>query len=384
MAGHTFLLPSTCPTVRVSPVKGVRLSAGRTQQPLGNNGHGKSLARHHTANSSKHPRGNLQCVWSNNPWGPGPHGPCHKYPNSCSLYKKLPEDLVARVYQQTASGPAHVFFLDFEATGFPAVGQDFIELCVRHHTSGSTHTHLIKPRMKIDPVVIDKTQIDPTMVEDEELFDNRAGPLLEWILACMGPAGGVPLLVAHSGYQFDVPLLISQMARCGLVLPRSWLFFDTMFFHKHVLVNTLKYPGHEKSNLEAVHRQFGLQPRGLAHRAEADVIMLQEIAHAMAGPLTFGDAQELAVAVVEAEVGRGGGVVGPLQGKLLQVKLSKGSWAVTFKNKGIAGYAYQTLDYARTTLSKYKDEPWVKLLVGEYGDWIVQPRDPGKGRRRSS
>ena len=51
--------------------------------------------------------------------------------------------------------------------------------------------------------------------------------------ACGGESGGgaaatTPLLVAHNGTRFDIPLLRAECDRHGVQLPGNWLFLDSM------------------------------------------------------------------------------------------------------------------------------------------------------------
>ncbi len=61
-------------------------------------------------------------------------------------------------------------------------------------------------------------------------FALRAGRevaprLLAWVAE--RAAGGTPVLVAHNGRKFDVPMLHHNLARVGAALPAEWWFLDT-------------------------------------------------------------------------------------------------------------------------------------------------------------
>lgn len=44
---------------------------------------------------------------------------------------------------------------------------------------------------------------------------------------CGGPEGGTPVLVAHNGVKFDLPMLSAEFERVGMSLPPHWAYLDT-------------------------------------------------------------------------------------------------------------------------------------------------------------
>ena len=52
---------------------------------------------------------------------------------------------------------------------------------------------------------------------------------------CSGPEGGIPVLVAHNGKQFDFRFVDMELMRWNLKLPSDWCYLDSFILSKQVL-----------------------------------------------------------------------------------------------------------------------------------------------------
>ena len=69
--------------------------------------------------------------------------------------------------------------------------------------------------------------------------------------------GAVPVLVAHNGNVFDNRFLTAEFKRCGMTVPQTWQWLDTLPVAQHLLPELKKWASQQTSemsrNRQSVH-----------------------------------------------------------------------------------------------------------------------------------
>ncbi|KAK9814524.1 hypothetical protein WJX72_007345 [[Myrmecia] bisecta] len=184
------------------------------------------------------------------------------------------------------SGPFRCVAFDLETTGLhhswhrisptdpTSIQSRIVEIAAHALDSGKDFSTLIN----IAPVhmpykVVEVTQITTAMLHDPSLPSPREAFLRFIQFVEHECAGGIPVLVAHHGKGFDVPMLQRDFAAAGVPFPEGWWQLDTNVMAR---VITRKKIGSENLKLGTLHRHFGFADIG-AHRAMPDVRMLVNI-----------------------------------------------------------------------------------------------------------
>lgn len=154
-----------------------------------------------------------------------------------------------------------IVFIDLESTAKEISHARIVELaCIKVIPNDSELGYeLIKKQLYINPgmqIPAEATEIHGItneMVKDSPLFINIAKSLAAFMDGC--DIGG------HNVQKYDVPLLMAEFERCGIIFP-TWEFdfFDTLGYERHLHSN----------DLAAVYlRRCGKELEG-AHGAMAD------------------------------------------------------------------------------------------------------------------
>lgn len=107
------------------------------------------------------------------------------------------------------------------------------------------------------------------------------------------------VFVAHNARSFDVPFLVNEFRRCGWEIPSNWSFLDTLPLGRQVIksAGAIFFPPSSflflgwdfvtevfslssgvktggKASLQGLREYYGIESKGSAHRAMADVHIL--------------------------------------------------------------------------------------------------------------
>ncbi|XP_057574126.1 three prime repair exonuclease 2 [Hippopotamus amphibius kiboko] len=212
-------------------------------------------------------------------------------------------------------------FLDLEATGLPSVDPEIAEICLfAVHRSSLENPEYDESGAPMLPRVLDKLTLcmsperpftakasEITGLSSEGLarcrkagFDNAVVQVLE---AFLSRQEGPLCLVAHNGFDYDFPLLCTELRRLGAHLPRDTICLDTLPVlrgldraHSH---GTRAQVGKGYSLGSLFRRYFQAEPSA-AHSAEGDVhTLLMVFLHRAPELLAWADGQALSWAHVK-------------------------------------------------------------------------------------
>lgn len=212
-------------------------------------------------------------------------------------------------------------FLDLEATGLPSVDPEIAELSLfAVHRSSLEDPKCDESGSPLPPRVMDKLTLcmspkcpftakasEITGLSREGLgrcgkagFD---GTVVRTLQAFLSRQEGPVCLVAHNGFNYDFPLLCTELRRLGAHLPQDTICLDTLVAlqdldraHSH---GTRAQGGKSYSLGSLFCRYFQAEPSA-AHSAEGDVhTLLMVFLHRAAELLAWADEQALSWAHVE-------------------------------------------------------------------------------------
>jgi DNA polymerase-3 subunit epsilon len=156
-----------------------------------------------------------------------------------------------------------IIFFDLETTGIELTTSRVVQLaCIKINLDGSKEEKniLINPTVKIPKEASDVHGITDEMVKDAPLFKQIAKSLYSFFDGCD--------MAGYNSDNFDVPILIEEFSRCGIVFP-NWEFN---------LIDVLKYERLlNPNNLGAVYKRYTGKELDDAHNALADVRATFEI-----------------------------------------------------------------------------------------------------------
>ncbi|XP_037677801.1 three prime repair exonuclease 2 [Choloepus didactylus] len=204
-------------------------------------------------------------------------------------------------------------FLDLEATGLPDVDPEIAEISLfAIHRSSLKHPERDEAGVPVLPRVLDKLTLcmsptrpftakasEITGLSAEGLAQCRKagfdGNVARTLRAFLGRQAGPLCLVAHNGFDYDFPLLRTELQRQGAHLPPDTVCLDTLpalrgldRAHGHAT----RAQGRRSYSLGSLFRRyFQAEPRA-AHSAEGDVhTLLLVFLHRAAELLAWADEQ---------------------------------------------------------------------------------------------
>ncbi len=165
-----------------------------------------------------------------------------------------------------------LIYFDTETTGTRTDIDRIVEIAAYDPVSKKTYSSFVNPQRSIPKESIAISGITDEMVKNAPTFDIV---LQDFIQFCNGPVA----LIAHNAENFDVPLLVAEAKRAKIALPTDWIFLDSL---KWARKYRRDLPRH---SLQYLRQSFEIPPNQ-AHRALADVYMLEEIFSLMIDDLT--------------------------------------------------------------------------------------------------
>ncbi|XP_058390914.1 three prime repair exonuclease 2 isoform X2 [Diceros bicornis minor] len=212
-------------------------------------------------------------------------------------------------------------FLDLEATGLPSVDPEIAEISLfAVHRSSLENPERNESGAPVPPRVLDKLTLcvsperpftakasEITGLSSEGLarcqkasFNRAVVRTLQAFLSCQeGPI----CLVAHNGFDYDFPLLCTELQRLGAHLPQDTICLDTLTAlrgldcaHSH----GTRAQGCKSYSLGSLFRRYFQAEPSAAHSAEGDVhILLMVFLHRAAELLSWADEKARSWAHVE-------------------------------------------------------------------------------------
>lgn len=169
-------------------------------------------------------------------------------------------------------------FYDTETTGVKPGKDRVIELAALDPERNKTFSYLINPECPIPKESSAICHITDDMVKDAPLFHKVID---EFVAFCEGDV----VLIAHNNDAFDQLFLEDEFQRAGQKLP-SWKFLDSLKWSRKYRSDL---PRH---NLQFLREAFHIEPNE-AHRALADVYVLQQVFSRLIDDLPLNTALEL-------------------------------------------------------------------------------------------
>lgn len=183
-------------------------------------------------------------------------------------------------------------FLDLEATGLPNTDPEIAEISLfAVHRSSLENPERSDTGAPVLPRILDKLTLcmspqrpftakasEITGLSSEGLAQCRKagfdGAVVQSLQAFLSRQEGPICLVAHNGFDYDFPLLCTELQRLGAHLPQDTVCLDTLpalrgldRTHSH----STRAQGRKGYSLGSLfHRYFGAEPSA-AHSAEGDV-----------------------------------------------------------------------------------------------------------------
>lgn len=212
-------------------------------------------------------------------------------------------------------------FLDLEATGLPSVDPEIAEISLfAIHRSSLENPERDESGAPVLPRVLDKLTLcmspehpftakasEITGLSSEGLARCRKagfdGAVVRTLQAFLSRQEGPVCLVAHNGFDYDFPLLRTELWRLGAHLPQDTVCLDTLpalrsldRAHSH----GTRAQGRKGYSLGSLFRRYFQAEPSAAHSAEGDVhTLLLVFLHRAAELLTWADEQALSWAQVE-------------------------------------------------------------------------------------
>jgi DNA polymerase-3 subunit epsilon len=144
-----------------------------------------------------------------------------------------------------------IVFFDIESTGLDVLNDRIVQIATLKLCLDGTKEekcYLINPQISIPKEASDIHGITDDIIKEEPYFKQLAKSLCEYFRDC--DIGGF-----NSDY-FDIPILIKEFERCGIVFP-DWELntIDVYKYEKHLRPNNLKevYKRYTGKELEGAH-----------------------------------------------------------------------------------------------------------------------------------
>lgn len=162
---------------------------------------------------------------------------------------------------------------DLETTGLRR-DERIIEIALQdiHGGENSTFHTLINPGRAVPNAFIHGITTSMVSRPGVPRMEELIPILLQFVKSRQKP-GGYVVFVAHNARSFDVPFLVNEFRRCGWEIPSNWSFLDTLPLGRQVIKSAgVKTGG--KASLQGLREYYGIESKGSAHRAMADVHIL--------------------------------------------------------------------------------------------------------------
>ena len=159
-----------------------------------------------------------------------------------------------------------IVFFDLETTGVDIVNDRIVELCmVKISPDGSrlTGTRRFNPLIPIPTEASAVHGITNEDVKDSPTFAERATQVAQFIADCD--------LAGYNSNRFDIPLLVEELARCGVHIPVDDI--------KMIDVQAIFYKKEPRTLVAALQKYCGRELID-AHAAEADVLATIDVLEA--------------------------------------------------------------------------------------------------------
>ena len=157
-------------------------------------------------------------------------------------------------------------FFDLETTGLSTKNCKIIEIAAYCVDTKKHFTKLVNPDMNIPPVITKITNINDSMVKNEDLFKNVIKTFEEF---CFEGNPDKVVLIAHNGLKFDKMVLLAEYERNEIPLP-NYIFYDSIDWFKKI------YPDEKSYKLSKLQEKFQVNYEN-THRALDDTMCLFEI-----------------------------------------------------------------------------------------------------------
>ncbi|WP_299452963.1 3'-5' exonuclease [uncultured Microscilla sp.] len=144
-----------------------------------------------------------------------------------------------------------IVFFDLETTGTDTLNDRIVQIAIIKLAADGTREEkerLINPTIPIPPVVTKVHGVSDEMVKDAPTFHQVAKSLFEFIKGCD--------LAGYNHLNFDMPLLIEEFARAGVVFPEPDVqYIDVMkiYYHFHPRTLSAAYQLYCQKELENAH-----------------------------------------------------------------------------------------------------------------------------------
>lgn len=171
----------------------------------------------------------------------------------------------------------HFFIYDIESTGLSPTGDRIVEIAVKDSASCLEYATLVS----CAPATVHRGAYQAHGISTRQSHEHglpfkQVAAQLVQLISKGTEADEVPVLVAHNGRNFDNRMLTAEFKRCGVSLPEAWQWLDTLPLARKLLPELTR---HSQADLRAF---LELPPPLVAHRAAADVAVLDEIVKGLA------------------------------------------------------------------------------------------------------
>ena len=160
----------------------------------------------------------------------------------------------------------NIVWLDLETTGVNTATDRIIEICLVKTDSNGNEIGMFKslvnpgPGIEIQPGAFEKHGISMEDLEDQDSFNFIAQSVVDFI--------GDSDLGGYNILYFDIPLLVEELMRAGIV-------FD--YRNRNIIDSFLIYTKYESRNLESAYKKYTGKELSGAHAAENDIRATIEI-----------------------------------------------------------------------------------------------------------
>lgn len=196
--------------------------------------------------------------------------------------------------QAALGGRYRVFVFDFETAGLPPWRDASGRLLHRPQSPGVCQTALgmlradgsvlleswkSNPGRPVDPEALKVHGLGDEELRDCPPFRDILPAFMEFVGSHTAP-GETPVLVAHNGWSFDLPILLAECREAGRPLPTSWLHADSLVLARVLLSQLQSSDGRVGTREAALGKLFQFltgTELGNAHRADVDVAGLARV-----------------------------------------------------------------------------------------------------------
>ncbi|XP_047321793.1 exonuclease DPD1, chloroplastic/mitochondrial [Impatiens glandulifera] len=173
-----------------------------------------------------------------------------------------------------------VISFDLETSGLNRSCDCVIEMAMQDLAGGknSTFQTLVNPDCVIKNSEFHGITTDMVNQPHVPRMKDLIPILLAYVKSRQKP-GGIVLLVAHNGRNFDVPFLINEFNRNNFDIPHDWHFLDTLPLAREVMKSKVAELKSAKISLslQSMREYYNIAPIGSAHRAMSDVNTLSQV-----------------------------------------------------------------------------------------------------------